>query len=208
MILRILLTLGFLPLALLKGTSVSVGQSPVLVVYDSVNLTCNCNCKETTKEFRASLRRGASKSVEICAGSFNISYQSFESNDKISCFVVKDEEKVTFHLRNLNVNHTDIYFCKLETMYPPPYLYTTDNGTVIHVKEKLFCEPPKPFLLMVALVGMLVFYSVLMTAAGCYCWQKSKKTKLHQSDYMNTTPRRPNKYYQPYIPTRGNPKFH
>ncbi|XP_029462175.1 T-cell-specific surface glycoprotein CD28 [Rhinatrema bivittatum] len=207
MTLRMLLTLGFFPLALLKE-NISVGQSSVLVVHSNVTITCNCNCKETTKEFRASLRRGTGKSVEICAVSFNNSYQSFKSIDNISCSGALDEDKVTFHLWNLNVNHTDIYFCYLEIMYPPPYSSSSDNGTIIHVKEKLLCEPHKPFMLMVILVGVVAFYSVLMTAACCYYWQKSKKSRILQSDYMNMTPRRPNKHYQPYVPTRANTKFH
>nr|AAL40878.1 CD28 isoform 2 [Bos taurus] len=38
---------------------------------------------------------------------------------------------------SIQVNQTDIYFCKLEVLYPPPYIDNEkSNGTIIHVKDE------------------------------------------------------------------------
>lgn len=47
----------------------------------------------------------------------------------------------------MTASQTDIYFCKIEAMYPPPYVYNEkSNGTVIHVRGKLRTCTPVSFL--------------------------------------------------------------
>lgn len=191
-----------------------VKQSPLLVVYNNaVNLTCKYTHNILSKEFRASLYKGVDSAVEVCVVNGNYTHRfQFQSNTGFHCDGKLGNETVTFYLRNLYVNQTDIYFCKIEVMYPPPYIGNQkSNGTIIHVKENPLCpnlsidDSSKLFWALVVVGGILTFYSLLITVAFCICWMESKKSRMLQSDYMNMTPRRPGptrKHYQPYAPTR------
>ncbi|XP_047579180.1 T-cell-specific surface glycoprotein CD28 isoform X2 [Lutra lutra] len=191
-----------------------VKQLPMLVVYNNeVNLSCKYTHNLFSKEFRASLYKGVDSAVEVCVVNGNYSHQpQFYSSTGFDCDGKLGNETVTFYLRKLFVNQTDIYFCKIEVMYPPPYIDNEkSNGTIIHVKEKHLCpvqpspQSSKPFWALVVVCGVLVFYSLLVTVALCACWMKSRRSRILQSDYMNMTPRRPGptrRHYQPYAPAR------
>ncbi|XP_006862086.1 PREDICTED: T-cell-specific surface glycoprotein CD28 [Chrysochloris asiatica] len=190
-----------------------VKQVPRLVTNNNeVNLTCNYTNSLVLKEFRAALYKGVNSDVEVCVVHGNYSHQvQFHSNTGFNCGGKLGNETVTFYLQNLCVNQTDIYFCKIEVMYPPPYIGTEkNNGTIIHVKETHHCPVPpatessEPFWVFVA-IGVLAFYSLVITVLFCVFWRKNKRSRILQSDYMNTTPRRPGptrKHYQPYAPAR------
>ncbi|XP_052048763.1 T-cell-specific surface glycoprotein CD28 [Apodemus sylvaticus] len=212
------MTLGVLFLALNFFSSVQVTenkilvkQSPLLVVdSNEVSLSCRYSYNLLAKEFRASLYKGVNSDVEVCVGNGNFTYQAqFRSNVGFNCDGNFDNETVTFRLWNLHANHTDIYFCKIEVMYPPPYLDNEkSNGTIIHIKEKHLCHAPaspKLFWVLVVVAGVLLFYGLLVTVALCIIWTNSRRNRLLQSDYMNMTPRRlgpTRKHYQPYAPAR------
>ncbi|XP_006194333.1 T-cell-specific surface glycoprotein CD28 [Camelus dromedarius] len=214
MILRLLLALNFFPSIQVTENKILVKQSPMLVVNNNeVNLSCKYTYNLFSKEFRASLYKGADSAVEVCVVSGNYSYQlQFHSSTGFNCNGKLGNETVTFYLRDLYVNQTDIYFCKIEVMYPPPYIDNEkSNGTIIHVKEKHLCPAPwspessKPFWALVVVASILAFYSLLASVALCNCWLKSKRNRMLQSDYMNMTPRRPGptrRHYQPYAPAR------
>lgn len=109
----------------------------MLVVHNNaVNLSCKYTYNLFSKEFRASLYKGADSAVEVCVVNGNHSHQlQFHSNTGFNCDGKLGNETVTFYLWNLYVNQTDIYFCKIEVMYPPPYIDNEkSNGTIIHVK--------------------------------------------------------------------------
>lgn len=119
-----------------------VKQSPMLVVDNSdVTLSCRYSHNLLLKEFRASLYKGVNSDVEVCVANGNLSSQlQFHSNVGFTCDGNLNNETVTFYLRNLHVNQTDIYFCRVEVMYPPPYLDNEkSNGTIIHVKGNCTC---------------------------------------------------------------------
>ncbi|NXY62057.1 CD28 protein, partial [Callaeas wilsoni] len=204
----------------LPENKILVAQHPLLIVANqTATLVCNYTYNGTGKEFRASLHKGTDSSVEVCFISWNTTKISSNSNKEFNCQGDHDKDKVIFNLWNMNANQTDIYFCKIEVMYPPPYVYNEkSNGTVIHVKGKLrnLCRPTPtqiqepqseiPLWILATVTGILALYSMLITAVFINYWQKSKKNMYHQSDYMNMTPRHPpyqkNKGYPSYAPTR------
>ncbi|NXX20483.1 CD28 protein, partial [Podargus strigoides] len=204
----------------LPENKILVAQQPLLTVANkTATLVCKYTYNGTAKEFRASLHKGTDSAVEVCSISWNTTKLSSNSNKEFNCQGIHDKDKVIFNLWNMSANQTDIYFCKIEAMYPPPYVYNEkSNGTVIHVQGKLrnLCRPtpiqtqePQSAIslwIMVAVTGVLAVYSMLITAVFINYWQKSKKSMYHQSDYMNMTPRHPpyqkNKGYPSYAPTR------
>ncbi|NWR72381.1 CD28 protein, partial [Centropus unirufus] len=209
----------FFSLSLLPSLSenkILVAQHPLLIVTNkTATLVCNYTYNGTGKEFRASLHKGTNSALEVCFVSWNTTKISRNSNKEFNCEGIHEKNKVIFNLWNMSASQTDIYFCKIEAMYPPPYVSNEkSNGTVIHVKGKLgnlsmqMQEPQSaiPLWIMVAVIGVLTFYSMLITTVFIIYWQKSKKNVYHQSDYMNMTPRHPphqkNKGYPSYAPTR------
>ncbi|OCT61311.1 T-cell-specific surface glycoprotein CD28 [Xenopus laevis] len=178
-------------------------QKAVHTAIKQINITFAYNFKDN-KEFRVSLLRGVNKSITVCSGSFNSSYQSFESNNNhsIKCLGIPTESKITLYLSGLTENDTDIYFFRKEDMYPPPYTRYQDNGTVIHVKELVPTgeAPVQKPLWPLVVIGVLAAYSVAITAAFCYILKKERRTRVLQSEYINVVPRRP-KCHQPYAPT-------
>lgn len=123
----------------LPENKILVAQHPLLIVANqTATLVCNYTYNGTGKEFRASLHKGTDSSIEVCSISWNTTIISKNSNKEFNCQGHHDKNKVIFNLWNMNANQTDIYFCKIEVMYPPPYVYNEkSNGTVIHVKGKL-----------------------------------------------------------------------
>ncbi|KAM8788116.1 T-cell-specific surface glycoprotein CD28 [Rhynchonycteris naso] len=214
MIFRLLLALTFFPSIQVAENKILVKQSPMLVVTNNaVNLDCMYTYDLFSKEFRASLYKGVDKAVEVCVVNGNYFHQPrFKASTGFNCDGKLDNKTVTFYLWNLFVNQTDIYFCKIEVMYPPPYIDNEkSNGTIIHVKENQTCatqrapEPSKPFWALVVVVGVLALYSLIITLTFSTCWMSSKRNRILQSDYMNMTPRRPGptrRHYHPYAPAR------
>lgn len=133
------------PLSSLPENKILVAQRPLLTVANkTATLVCNYTYNGTGKEFRASLHKGTDSAVEVCFISWNTTKISSNSNKEFNCQGIHDKDKVIFNLWNMSASQTDIYFCKIEAMYPPPYVYNEkSNGTVIHVKGKQgnHCRP-------------------------------------------------------------------
>ncbi|XP_075034699.1 T-cell-specific surface glycoprotein CD28 isoform X2 [Mixophyes fleayi] len=172
---------------------------------NNINITYYCDFNYTKKEFKVSLIRGINKSDIVCTGSFNETHLPFENNN---CTVMPTASNVTFHLWGLNENNTDIYFFRKDVMYPPPYTYEYDEGTIIHIKETL-CEKQvtkeiqKSSLSLWVALGGFVLYSIIITTAFLYILRKGRRTRIQQSEYINVVPRRPknHKSYAPYATT-------
>uniref|UniRef100_A0A8I3WLA5 T-cell-specific surface glycoprotein CD28 n=1 Tax=Callithrix jacchus TaxID=9483 RepID=A0A8I3WLA5_CALJA len=180
--LRLLLVLNLFPSIQATGIKILVKQSPMLEAYDNtVNLTCKYSCNLFSRQFQASLHKGVDSAVEVCAVHGNYSQLlQVHSATGFNCDGKLGNESVTFYLQNLYVNQTDIYFCKIEIMYPPPYLDSEkSNGTIIHVKGKHLCPgpsfsgPSQPFWALAVVGGVLASYSLLVTVALSVFWTAS-----------------------------------
>ncbi|KAF2987468.1 hypothetical protein EK904_002509 [Melospiza melodia maxima] len=176
MLLGILVVLFFIPTADVTENKILVAQHPLLIVTNqTATLVCNYTYNGTGKEFRASLHKGTDSSVEVCFISWNVTKIRSNSTKEFNCQGDHDKDKVIFNLWNMNANQTDIYFCKIEVMYPPPYVYNEkSNGTVIHVKETpIQIQQPQstmPLWILATVTGILALYSMLITAGFFNYW--------------------------------------
>ncbi|XP_064574333.1 T-cell-specific surface glycoprotein CD28 isoform X1 [Zonotrichia leucophrys gambelii] len=178
MLLGILVVLFFISTADVTENKILVAQHPLLVVSNqTATLVCNYTYNGTGKEFRASLHKGTDSSVEVCFISWNVTNIRSNSTKEFNCQGDHDKDKVIFNLWNMNANQTDIYFCKIEVMYPPPYVYNEkSNGTVIHVKETpIQIQEPQstiPLWILATVTGILALYSMLITAGFFNYWYR------------------------------------
>ncbi|KAK1166231.1 hypothetical protein AOXY_G12799 [Acipenser oxyrinchus oxyrinchus] len=108
-------------------------------------------------------------------------------------------DRVVFKLSNLQEKDTDMYYCQLNIMYPPPFRNPKGNGTLIIFQRKnnsteLPCSPTGTskdsiFWVLNAVIVMLAIYGMtvsLLIYITCY---KIRQNKLIQNDYINMKPR-------------------
>lgn len=192
MILWLFTILSFIQFASLTEKRFSVKQSPVLITEKNAELFCSYKAnRHKIKEVKATLFKGANRLVKVCSVECNFTCRPPNSNGTgFNCQVKfnETEKAFIFNLQNLHVNQTDIYICKIEVILPPPYESDESHGTVIHVKaaEPVSQQkPPKYSRAMIAAVGALSFYNMLITAALFYFWIKNKKNRIIRNDYFN-----------------------
>ncbi|XP_062974634.1 T-cell-specific surface glycoprotein CD28 [Elgaria multicarinata webbii] len=190
--------------------TISLQQNPSPIVT-AQNATIFCNYKSKRDDLNAMkglLLKGILKS-EVCSLFWNKTFSSNKTNSDFTCEVnVQEEKSIIFDLRDLAFNQTDNYFCKIEVIDPAPYESTiSPYGTLIHVKETQCHQEELEYRGFAAAIGVLIIYSVLITAAFYYCWAKTKKKKTVRNDYLNMTPWQTNgqkkRHHQPGVPARN-----
>uniref|UniRef100_A0A8D0E593 Immunoglobulin V-set domain-containing protein n=1 Tax=Salvator merianae TaxID=96440 RepID=A0A8D0E593_SALMN len=112
-------------------------------ILRSKNATIFCNYTCDRKEsmlFKATLLRGieGEERVEVASVSWNSTFNSSQCNSEFTCGVkVSGKEKeITFGLQNLQLNQTDLYFCKIEILTPPYQSNISLSGTLLQGKGK------------------------------------------------------------------------
>ncbi|XP_066478039.1 T-cell-specific surface glycoprotein CD28 [Tiliqua scincoides] len=169
----------------------SVQQSPLLIAEKSAELFCSyTSTRQNIEAMKATLFKGTNRSLKVCSVDCNTTCQT-SNGTGFNCQVTfnKTEKVFIFNLQNLQVNQTDIYICKIEVILQPPYESDESHGTVIHViaaePDTQQEEPPKYPMAMIAAVGALSFYNMLITAVLFHCWFKNKKNRIIRNDYFN-----------------------
>uniref|UniRef100_A0ACB8G0R6 Uncharacterized protein n=1 Tax=Sphaerodactylus townsendi TaxID=933632 RepID=A0ACB8G0R6_9SAUR len=193
----------------LKEKVIAVVQPPLLIAENkSATIFCSFTCNNRqTKTFKASLLKGTARNVEVCSVDWNKTSHNYNENlSEIGCRTQTNTTAVTFSLYNLSVAHTDIYVCKIEAVYPPPYHHSEGNGTVIHVKEEPWRADGLKYSSAMAIgLAIIACYGVAVTGALVYCWVRSKKKRFPQKDYHNMISwqlNSPKRNSQPSIPAR------
>ncbi|XP_033029996.1 T-cell-specific surface glycoprotein CD28 [Lacerta agilis] len=191
-ILWVLTALSIMQPDSLTEANIVVQQRPLRLMSESAKIFCSYTSNgKKIKAFKASLRKGIER-VEVCSIYWNNTHNIANNGTEISCQVAfRTEKEVSFSLQSLHANQTDIYSCKIDILDPPPYEFNESLGTLVHVKapeapESRCLERPE-FMSMAAAIGVLIFYSILTTAAFFYCWLKTKKNKIVRNDYFNMT---------------------
>ncbi|XP_029140609.1 T-cell-specific surface glycoprotein CD28 [Protobothrops mucrosquamatus] len=161
-------------------------------VHQNAQLACDFPAhRETITKLNAYLLKGVEKE-QLFEANWNNSTTLIKiktSGLSLDINITKEEKHAMFHLRDLQVSHTDSYMCKIEVIDPPPY-ETESRSNLIYVQELPQCQEKLDYVNMPMAIplGFFVFYSMIITAAIYYCWLKSKKNRVLQNDYFNMTP--------------------
>ncbi|XP_021054677.1 cytotoxic T-lymphocyte protein 4 isoform X2 [Mus pahari] len=132
-----LLTLLFIPSF---SEAIQVTQPSVVLAnsHGVASFPCEYSPSHNTDEVRVTvLRQTHDQMTEFCATTFTET-NTVDFLDYSFCSGTFNESRVNLTIRELRAADTGLYFCKVELMYPPPYLMGMGNGTQIYViaKEK------------------------------------------------------------------------
>ncbi|KAK6484983.1 T-cell-specific surface glycoprotein CD28-like [Huso huso] len=112
------------------------------------------------------------------------------------CEGMVNVDRVIFKLSNLQEKDSDMYYCQLNIMYPPPFRNPKGNGTLIifQTKNNSTETPRSPtsdsrFWILNAVIAVLTLYGVIVSLLLYITCYKIRQNKLIQNDYMNMKPR-------------------
>ncbi|XP_030283422.1 cytotoxic T-lymphocyte protein 4 [Sparus aurata] len=89
---------------------------------------------------RVTLLRGLHNIQEVWSCNFTQQREGgVERDGRLQCSAQVTGGAVELTVSGLKAEHTDMYRCKIEVFYPPPYLSLTGNGTLIHVLGNTDC---------------------------------------------------------------------
>uniref|UniRef100_A0A3P8V365 Immunoglobulin V-set domain-containing protein n=1 Tax=Cynoglossus semilaevis TaxID=244447 RepID=A0A3P8V365_CYNSE len=100
--------------------------------YNDVYSSANQNFKypyPNPQEIRVTLIKGLHSSHRFCSNTLNFTDHRWVDMAK------HGQDGLELTVSGLQAIHTDLYRCKIEVMYPPPYLRLTGNATLIHIKS-------------------------------------------------------------------------
>ncbi|KAM6151958.1 cytotoxic T-lymphocyte protein 4 [Erethizon dorsatum] len=177
---------------------------PTVVLASSrgvASFECEYVSSHNASEVRVTvLRQAASQITEVCAATYAVDRELVFPEDS-ACVGTFSGSTVNLTIQGLRAVDSGLYICKVELMYPPPYLVGTGNGTQIYVIDPEPC-PDSDFLLWVlaAVSSGLFFYSFLITAVSLSKMLK-KRSPLTTGVYVKMPPTEPEceKQFQPYF---------
>uniref|UniRef100_A0A8C7TGC9 CD28 molecule n=1 Tax=Oncorhynchus mykiss TaxID=8022 RepID=A0A8C7TGC9_ONCMY len=148
-----LLTFLCLGLCLPVWNALRVTQ-PYRVVSHRGEVELFCSYHHTGRhepeELRITLYRGMygeQEEQKVCTSSFTHNNTAFqvegEGERKVRCRGQLRPGKVNLTISGLRGNDTDLYRCAIEVLYPPPYLRTFGNGTLLYITEEPGCFTPE-----------------------------------------------------------------
>ncbi|XP_041117262.1 cytotoxic T-lymphocyte protein 4-like [Polyodon spathula] len=151
-------------------------------------LRCNYNFTGKGDEFRITLFRGISDQTSVCASSFHLPNTTFETKEGVfSCQGEASRNSVDLTISGMSSSDTDIYKCRVEIMYPPPYRQRVGKGTVIYIPEIQTCPKIESSMewIFVTVSGCIIACTVITIAAILViriCQQNRK------ADYVDMSP--------------------
>ncbi|KAG7331008.1 hypothetical protein KOW79_004977 [Hemibagrus wyckioides] len=110
-------------------------------VHGQAFLPCTFNPKIQPEEMRVSVYKGMYGEERICSAYVNSSYPHIETNGRIYCRGNFSRGKVDLTIFGLRGEDTDLYRCRIDLIFPPPYIRKIGNGTLVYVQESPDCPP-------------------------------------------------------------------
>lgn len=108
-------------------------------VQGQVSFHCTINAKNQPEEMRVSVYKGQYGEQRICSAFVNISDPHIETNGEVFCRGNVSKGQVDLTIFGLRGKDTDIYRCKIDFLFPPPYVGKFGNGTLVYVQGKRCC---------------------------------------------------------------------
>ncbi|XP_023661871.1 cytotoxic T-lymphocyte protein 4 [Paramormyrops kingsleyae] len=102
-------------------------------------IRCSYELSSGTEELHLALYRGQYEKQEMCASTFNTRQSYFETEGIVKCRGEISSNGVNLTVTGLKGVDTDLYFCALEVLFPPPYLLRVGNGTIVYIEEEPDC---------------------------------------------------------------------
>ncbi|KAL0183981.1 hypothetical protein M9458_019677, partial [Cirrhinus mrigala] len=94
------------------------------------------NSKIKPGEMQVSLYKGLHGHERICSTYVNLSEPYFTTDGTVNCRGNISSGRVDMIIAGLRGNDSDLYRCEIEIFFPPPYLRTVGNGTVVYIQGK------------------------------------------------------------------------
>ncbi|XP_043916426.1 T-cell-specific surface glycoprotein CD28-like [Protopterus annectens] len=184
--------------------ALTVFQSPVAFSQDGVvSLMCNYSYSFNITfrtEFRATLLKGQiSNNNIVCSFTYNASVQELTSRSHgFHCHGRPTSHNISISLINLSTNDTDMYFCKIEKIYPTPYYNFTGSGTYIHVLAEKPCVDFWWIIIAASIAAFFVLYSLIITVGYVICiYEKMQKQNAASPSLDIKPPADSNSEYMP-----------
>ncbi|XP_072541181.1 T-cell-specific surface glycoprotein CD28 [Salminus brasiliensis] len=120
--------------------ALSVSQ-PYYVVGSQGQVSLHCIYKTTTQpeKMQVSLYKGQYGHERICSASVNMSDPHLETKETVNCSGSVSKDRVELTVFGLKGVDTDLYRCRVEIIFPPPYLSKYGNGTLVYIPESPDC---------------------------------------------------------------------
>ncbi|XP_005361560.1 cytotoxic T-lymphocyte protein 4 isoform X1 [Microtus ochrogaster] len=196
----VLLAFLFIP-TLSKAIQVSQPSVVLASSHGVASFPCEYTSSHNTHEVRVTvLRHTNGQMTEVCATTFTVK-NTLGFLDDPFCSGTFNESKVNLTIQGLRAADTGLYFCKMELMYPPPYVVGMGNGTQIYVIDPEPCPDSDVLLWILAAISSgLFFYSFLITAVSLSKMLR-KRSPLTTGVYVKMPPTEPEceKQFQPYF---------
>lgn len=94
------------------------------------------------EELRVTLLKGLHSTEIFCRAKLNLAEQgrsAVEEQGQVHCSAQLAGGAVDMTVSGLKASDTDLYRCQIEVLFPPPYLKSRGNGTLVHVLGESDC---------------------------------------------------------------------
>lgn len=119
----------------LHPPAMNVSQ-PAVVLASSrgvASFECEYASSHKAQEVRVTvLRQAGGQTAEVCAATYTADRELTFLDDS-ACAGASSGSRVNLTIQGLRAADSGLYICKVELMYPPPYLVGVGNGTQIYV---------------------------------------------------------------------------
>ncbi|XP_055494227.1 cytotoxic T-lymphocyte protein 4-like isoform X2 [Leucoraja erinacea] len=185
------LLLAFLWMCMTGRPSVglNVSQPRCLGVSNMNEFALECeHSSDDVAELALTILKGLNKS-EVCRGVISSTELYITSYGQLNCQFQRIPNKISVIISGLHSSMIDIYFCKIELLYPPPFESSEGSGTFIYPSSKDMKCPRFSFLLI---MGILIPVLTLCMINIFFLTTKSKMKTVNV-----------NPVYEHMAPTRG-----
>ncbi|KAJ8281775.1 hypothetical protein COCON_G00042940 [Conger conger] len=136
----ILVLITLVSLSTQTGKALRVQQPYRVVAADGeARLRCSYRVGGSPEEMRLVLYRGKYGEDQVCFFTFNTSQPHIQTDGPVQCRGEISPGGVDLTVSGLKGEDTDLYRCRVEVLYPPPYLRKFGNGTIIYIPERTDC---------------------------------------------------------------------